>query len=60
MNSYWDGVWRDSKVKSYKKYINFDNKYEFIEYFKKEGLISICDVACGFGKYSSCCKQSYG
>lgn len=53
MGIYWDKVWNGSKIDSYKKYINFGMEYEFIKYFSNEGLINICDAACGFGKYSS-------
>jgi len=52
MDNFWDSVWNDSSIESYKKYINLSLEYEFIEYFKREGLKNVCDAACGFGKYS--------
>lgn len=53
MDSFWDKVWNNSKAESYKKYIKLDCENEFIKHFKSEGLLNICDAACGFGKYSS-------
>ncbi|MDV3429410.1 MAG: class I SAM-dependent methyltransferase [Bacillota bacterium] len=53
MDVFWERVWNDSSIESYKKYIDLNLEYEFIEYFKREGLKNICDGACGFGKYSS-------
>lgn len=53
MDGFWNRIWDNSKTESFKKYINLNLEYEFINYFKKEGLINVCDAACGFGKYSS-------
>lgn len=49
---YWDYVWIDEDYQEYKKYINTQYPYPFLEYFKQFNVAKVCDVGCGFGKYS--------
>ncbi|MGH4138761.1 class I SAM-dependent methyltransferase [Clostridium sp.] len=53
MNTYWRSVWTGREVKDYKKYINLNYEYKFINIFKQNNISHICDAACGFGKYSA-------
>ncbi|MBZ9687431.1 class I SAM-dependent methyltransferase [Clostridium estertheticum] len=53
MNNYWDNVWTSVDVKDYKKYINLNDDYKFIDIFKQHKISNICDAACVFGKYSA-------
>lgn len=50
---YWDEMWHRSKSEDYLKYINLERKPEFIRVFKENRVKSVCDAACGFGKYSA-------
>lgn len=58
MDSYWDSVWAGEMIKDYKKYINFNYNYKFIDIFKQNNVFNICDAACGFGKYSAILSKS--
>jgi ubiquinone/menaquinone biosynthesis C-methylase UbiE len=53
MNNYWENVWTGVEVNDYKKYINLNYEYNFIDIFKQNSISHICDAACGFGKYSA-------
>lgn len=53
VNNYWKKVWAGAEVEDYKKYIDLNGKCQFIEIFKQNNLLRICDAACGFGKYSA-------
>lgn len=53
MNNYWKNVWTGVEVNDYKKYINLNYDYNFIDIFKQNNISHVCDVACGFGKYSA-------
>lgn len=57
-DDYWDSVWAGEKVEDYKKYINPDYPYKFIEIFKQNNILNICDAACGFGKFSAVCSKN--
>lgn len=60
MNNYWKKVWAGSEVENYKKYIDLNGKCQFIDIFKQNNLLRICDAACGFGKYSAIlCKNNF-
>ncbi|MGH4123904.1 MAG: class I SAM-dependent methyltransferase [Clostridium sp.] len=52
MSNYWKNVWTGVEVNDYKKYINLNFDYNFIDIFKQNNISHICDAACGFGKYS--------
>lgn len=58
INSYWKSVWSGIEAKDYKKYINENYNYEFIDIFKQNNISHICDAACGFGKYSVVCSNN--
>lgn len=58
MNNFWENVWKNEEVKNYKKYINLNADYKFIDIFKKNNILNICDAGCGFGKYSSICSKN--
>lgn len=49
---YWDKAWADFDISFYKKYIDPSRNYVFIDYFKKHGVKTVCDIGCGFGRYS--------
>lgn len=60
MSSYWESVWAGREVKDFKKYINLNYDYKFIDFFKQKNIMNICDAACGFGKYSAIlCKNNF-
>ncbi len=50
---YWDRSWANFGVCDFKKYINMNQEYIFLDYFKTFEVQTICDVGCGFGKYSA-------
>ena len=56
MHKYWDEVWAESDFDEYRKYVDGHiaalDSYEFISYFQRNHIISVCDAACGFGAYS--------
>ncbi|WP_425447220.1 class I SAM-dependent methyltransferase [Dethiothermospora halolimnae] len=58
MELYWNSIWNNEDSDNYKKYIDLNREYIFIDFFKKYGIKSICDVACGFGKYSVVCGKN--
>lgn len=58
MISFWENVWKGRQVKNYKKYINLNSNYKFIDIFKENNIKNICDAACGFGKYSAICSKN--
>lgn len=58
MISFWESLWKGRQVKDYKKYINLNSKYKFIDIFKENNIKNICDAACGFGKYSAICSKN--
>ena len=41
---YWDYVWIDENYQEYKKYINTQYPYPFLEYFKQFKVAKVCDV----------------
>jgi len=51
--NYWDRTWANFDVSYYKKYINPSRDYVFIDYFRKFGVKTVCDIGCGFGRYSA-------
>lgn len=58
MNSYWKNVWSGTEAKEYRKYINLNYNYKFLDIFKKNNISCVCDAACGFGKYSTVCSKN--
>lgn len=51
--NYWDRTWANFDVSYYKKYISPGLDYVFIDYFRKYGVKTVCDIGCGFGRYSA-------
>lgn len=49
---YWDKVWFNENYEDYKKYINTSYPYFFLKYFREHDVKSVCDIGCGFGKFS--------
>lgn len=58
MNSFWESIWSGSKAGEYQKYINIKTDYQFIDIFKMNKILSVCDAGCGFGKYSVICAYN--
>lgn len=58
MSSFWENVWAGKQAEDYKKYINLNSHFKFIDIFKENNILNICDVGCGFGKYSAICSQN--
>lgn len=52
MASFWDKIWVGTNYKDYKKYINLKQEYVYLNYFQKYKVKRVCDIACGFGKFS--------
>ena len=50
---YWDEMWVKSKSDDYSKYIQLEREHEIIKLFKENQIESVCDAACGFGKFSA-------
>lgn len=53
MDNYWQNMWSKTEAEEYKKYINLNFDYKFIDIFKQNNIFYVCDAACGFGKYSA-------
>lgn len=55
MNQYWENVWDNSTITEYMGYVYglHDIDSEFIRTFTKYQIHTVCDAACGFGKYSA-------
>ncbi len=51
---YWDRCWQEENVADLFRYLDgyYQLKSEEIEFFKQNGINSVCDAACGFGAYS--------
>lgn len=51
---YWEKCWNEENVADLFRYL--DGYYKLnsseIEFFKKNGIVSVCDAGCGFGAYS--------
>lgn len=52
MTTYWNDIWKDTDYTEYKKYIDINQEFEYMKYFNKYNIKKICDIGCGFGKYS--------
>lgn len=50
--TYWDHVWQGKTFLDYKQYVNPTINYGFVQVFKDHQVKDICDIGCGFGKYS--------
>lgn len=57
-DNYWDDMWQGWKIEDYKKYINLNYNYKFVDIFRKNNVETICDAACGFGKFSAICSKN--
>lgn len=57
-DNYWDDMWQGWKIEDYKKYINLNYNYKFVDIFIKNNVQTVCDAACGFGKFSSICSKN--
>jgi SAM-dependent methyltransferase len=55
---FWESIWENKSIESFAKYIKLQEEYQFIDIFKRDEIISICDVGCGFGKYSVICAYN--
>jgi 2-polyprenyl-3-methyl-5-hydroxy-6-metoxy-1,4-benzoquinol methylase len=55
---FWESVWNNESIESFVNYIKLQEQYEFINIFKRNQIVSICDVGCGFGKYSVICAYN--
>lgn len=56
MNQYWEKVWDNSTITEYMGYVYgglIDIDAEFLQVFAKHKIKTVCDAACGFGKYSA-------
>lgn len=52
MKEFWESVWKGQDLDRFESYINLEKKYIYIDFFKKYNINKVCDVGCGFGKYS--------
>lgn len=55
MNQYWENVWDNSTITEYMGYVYGlgDIDLEFIHTFSEHQIHTVCDAACGYGKYSA-------
>lgn len=53
MDSFWESVWAGEKVEDYKRYISLNHDCKFIDIFRQNNILNVCDAACGFGRYSA-------
>lgn len=58
MYVFWDEVWKEKEIDSYVRYIDLQQCYTFINIFKEHKVNSVCDIGCGFGKYSAICASN--
>jgi len=52
MTKYWNNVWADSDYTDFRKYISISHQYKYLKYFNDYKIKKVCDIGCGFGKYS--------
>lgn len=55
---FWETVWKNESIEVFIEYIKLQDEYPFIDIFKRNNVASICDVGCGFGKYSAICAHN--
>ena len=55
MNQYWENVWDNSTITEHMGYVYGlgDIDAEFIRMFSSHNIHTVCDAACGFGKYGA-------
>lgn len=55
MNQYWENLWDNSTITEYMGYVYglSDIDSSFIQIFHQHKIHSVCDAACGYGKYSA-------
>lgn len=55
MKQYWENVWDNSTITEYMGYVYGlgDIDAEFIRTFTEHQVHTVCDAACGYGKYSA-------
>jgi len=49
---YWDRQWANHDVSDFRKYIDLERDYIFSDHFRANNVKTVCDIGCGFGKYS--------
>ena len=52
MDNFWDRIWEGKSYKDFSNYIDLNVEHEFLKYFSKYNVKRVCDIACGFGKFS--------
>ncbi|HHY65051.1 MAG TPA: hypothetical protein GX501_08395 [Clostridiaceae bacterium] len=47
--NYWDREWANHDITDFRKYINPERDYIFLDYFRTNNVKTVCDIGCGFG-----------
>ena len=53
-DKYWEKCWQEENLQDLYRFIDgyYQLKSDEIDFFKRNGIVKVCDAACGFGAYS--------